>query len=744
MTEPLQLIRLPHLPDPLALPALQPMRRVRRGEPARPLAWEVAFDDAANRIVSIVRSHGPASVGFVVSGWLAAEGSYLFGKLARGLIGTPHIDSTSRLGSGSLEAGLVDHVPAARADELALARTIVVAGAHPAVTQPAVFAAMAAARAAGTRVVVIDPRRSATAEAADLHLQLLPGSDVVLFHAMLHVLLWEGLADPAFIRERTEGFAALRDRVREFTPAHAARTCGLAADDIVQAARWFGGNAPVLSLVGQGLNQSAAGVDRVGSLLNLHLATGQTGRPGAGARWLAGQPQTARAAGAAAEWLAGARSIADDAARAEVARCWGVPDLPPRGASVVRMFEAAADGAIKALWIAGANPAKSLPDQAMVRRALERAEFVIVQDVRADTATAAFADLQLPGRTPGRRPSADWRIVAEVARRIEQALPPRRTVDTEQRPMFASRLSLDDIRAEINSLAEREGAAPAGALPFADPAWRPTAEVRDARYPVSLISGRGALADGEPAIELHPQELARRRWRDGDIVRVASRRGELLLPVRASSSVLPAQAFVAGHCDPEALSGAGVNALTAATLCTRTQQPELKHAAVRLDKPVLPWALVAAAWLDEAEAAAAAARLRALVAGLPFASVWTLARREAQGRIALVLRAAHGSAAAPEVIAAVEQAMHLEAASVMRYADPHSGQRRALRLDAVGALQAFMLAGETSAAGWALAWLREGHSAPAYGRALLAARRQAPAAAAMPAVQRVDDDRAAA
>ncbi len=234
---------------------------------------------------------------------------------------------------------------------------------------------------------------------------MLPGTDVALFHGLLHLLLWEGLTDTAFIAAHTSGFDALRDRVREFTPKVVAQVCGLAEDDIVQAARWFGGHTPTLSLYCQGLNQSSSGTDKNAALINLHLATGQIGKPGAGPFSLTGQPNAmgGREVGGLANLLSAHRDLANPAHRAEVAALWGIDDVPATpGKAAVEMFEAAADGAIKALWIACTNPAQSLPDQAMVRRALQRCEFVVLQEAFATTATAPYRRPAAAGHHLGR------------------------------------------------------------------------------------------------------------------------------------------------------------------------------------------------------------------------------------------------------------------------------------------------------------------------------------------------------
>jgi assimilatory nitrate reductase catalytic subunit len=418
----------------------QPMLRRARDQPRTAVGWDVALEHAAERFAELITTEGPDSVGLYLSGQLLTEEYHAFNKIARGLIGTNNVDTNSRLCMASAAAGykatLGADAPPACYDDLGLAHTLWISGANPAWAHPVLVRRIEDAKQAnpGQRMVVVDPRRTETAAMADLHLQLLPGTDVALCHGLLHLMLWEAWCDETFIAAHTSGFAALKTRVREFTPAVTAKLTGLKAEDIVQAARWFAGldgaegeaRRPTLSLYCQGLNQSRQGTANNTALINLHLACGQIGKPGAGPLSLTGQPNAmgGREVGAMAHLLPGHREAANAEHRAEIARLWGVPSLPATpGKAALEMFEAAADGQIKALWIACTNPAQSLPDQALVRRALQRCEFVVVQDAFADTATAAFADLLLPAAAWGEK----YGTVTNSERRISRvraAVPP--------------------------------------------------------------------------------------------------------------------------------------------------------------------------------------------------------------------------------------------------------------------------------------------------------------------------------
>ncbi|MBA3902599.1 MAG: nitrate reductase [Rhodocyclaceae bacterium] len=409
-------------------PALRPAREEHR----RPVSWDLALGYAAQRFARTIREHGPDAVAFYVSGQLLTEDYYVFNKLARALVGTNNIDSNSRLCMSSAVAAYTQTLgadaPPCSFDDLAAADCILIAGSNTAYAHPIVFRRIEDARRANPelRLIVVDPRRTDTAACADLHLALLPGTDVTLYSAMLHVLLWEDLIDRDFIRDHTEGFDALRDAVREITPAVAASVCGIAAEDIVTAARWFGGAKAALSLWCQGLNQSAHGTHNGAALIHLHLATGQIGRAGAGPFSLTGQPNAmgGREVGAMATLLSGHRQPGNPEHRAEMARFWGVPALPSiPGKSAVELFEAVRRGEIKALWIACTNPAQSLPQQARVREALDRAEFVVLQEAFRNTETAEYADLLLPAAAWGEKEGTLTNSERRIGR-VGRAVPP--------------------------------------------------------------------------------------------------------------------------------------------------------------------------------------------------------------------------------------------------------------------------------------------------------------------------------
>ena len=432
--------------------------RDRKTGQYRQIGMSEAFDVAAKAISTTVREAGPQSMAFYLSGQLLTEDYAIFNKMARVLVGTNNIDTNSRLCMSSAVTGykmtLGADAPPASYEDIELADTVLIAGSNMAYAHPVLFRRLMQARQLRPhmKIIVIDPRNTDTAQAADLHLAVTPGADVALFHAMLNVMVWENLIDDDYIARYTDGFPALKDRIREFTPAAAEGVCGVAAADIVKAARWFAESAATLSLYTMGLNQSSSGTAKNMSLIHLHLATGHIGRPGTGPFSLTGQPNAmgGREAGAMATLLPGHRDPANPVHRQEVAALWGtdsIPDAP--GYPAVAMFDALLEKRIRVIWIAATNPAQSLPDQTRVRKAMQTADFVIVQEAFADAETLVYADLILPAATwpekegtvtnSERRISrvraaiaapgdalADWKIVQQVAQRVARQIAPEK------------------------------------------------------------------------------------------------------------------------------------------------------------------------------------------------------------------------------------------------------------------------------------------------------------------------------
>ena len=407
---------------------LAPQQRSRSTGKRRQISWDIALEEAASKFAETIRTHGPDSVAFYISGQLMTEDYYVFNKLAKGLIGTNNVDTNSRLCMSSAVSGykqtLGADAPPCSYQDIQQAQVIFIAGANPAVAHPIVFRMIEDARAANPalKIIVSDPRRSETAEIADLHLPIRPGSDIALFNGILQVLIAEDLLDQAFIDAHTNGFNALAEIAKTYTPEKTAEICGVPAADIVQAARWFGAGGAALSLYCQGLNQSAHGTHNNAGMIHLHLATGQIGKPGAGPFSLTGQPNAmgGREVGGLSNLLSAHRDLDNPEHRAEVARLWGVPSVPAHpGKAAVDLFKGLKSGAIKAVWIACTNPAQSLPNQGEVREALLAAEYVVLQEAYGNTDTADYADLLLPATSWGEK----YGTVTNSERRISRVMP---------------------------------------------------------------------------------------------------------------------------------------------------------------------------------------------------------------------------------------------------------------------------------------------------------------------------------
>ena len=539
---------------------LYPMRREHRHEAPQRTTWDAALSFAAESFAQIIRDHGPDAVGFYISGQLLTEDYYVFNKLAKGLLGTNNVDTNSRLCMSSAVAGykqtLGADAPPACYDDVKHAQCIFIVGSNTAYAHPILFRRIEDAKAANPamKIIFCDPRRTDTAEIADLYLPIQPGTDVALFNGMLHIMLWEGWLDHAYIAAHTSGFEALKTTVRDYTPDLVSETCGIKKEDLLAAAKMFATSSATLSLYCQGLNQSSSGTAKNAALINLHLATGQIGKPGAAPFSLTGQPNAmgGREVGGLANLLSGHRDMANAEHRAEVAALWGVKSVPDKpGKSAVEMFQAAADGEIKALWIACTNPAQSMPDQATVRRALERAELVIVQEAFATASTCDYADLLFPGTTWGEktgtvtnserrisrvRPAVaapgetrhDWSIAVEFAQRLERLLAKDSAAPTlfpysltdeaagveaiwnEHRESTRGRdlditgmsyamleagaqqwpLTSGQTAGKVRLYEDGVFPTPDGKARFVNTVYKPVAEPRESRYPFSLTTGR--------------------------------------------------------------------------------------------------------------------------------------------------------------------------------------------------------------------------------------------------------------
>ncbi|MFD3584610.1 molybdopterin-dependent oxidoreductase [Streptomyces sp. NPDC058683] len=661
--------------------------RPRRGEEAVPTAVDTAVAETARRLHAIVDEHGPDAVALYVSGQMSLEAQYLANKLTKGYLRTNNIESNSRLCMASAGTGyklsLGADGPPGSYEDLDKADVFLVIGANMADCHPILFLRLMDRVKAGAKLIVVDPRRTATAAKADLFLQVQPGTDLALLNGLLHLLYENGHTDPGFIAAYTEGWEAMPEFLADYPPAAVAAITGIPEADLRAAARLIGEAGEWTSCWTMGLNQSTHGTWNTNALVNLHLATGRICRPGSGPFSLTGQPNAmgGREMGYMGPGLPGQRSVLADADRAFTEEVWGLEPGTIRadgvGRGTVEMFRRMTDGEIKACWIICTNPVASVGNRRTVIEGLEAAEFVVTQDVFADTETNAYADIVLPAALwtesegvlinsernltlarpaadPPGEATADWRLIAAVARAMgfedgfsydsaEQIFEEIKRFHNPATGYDLRGVSYDRLRATpvqwpaatadgpdrnpvryVNpdgtlTFATASGRAVFHARPHLDPA-----EMPDDDYPFVLNTGRlqhqwhtltktakvaklNKLNPG-PFVEVHPEDAAALGLADGDSVEVASRRGRAVLPAVVTDRVLPGSCFAPFHWNDLFGEYLSVNAVTSDAVDPLSFQPELKVCAVSLTKVSTPVS-VQVPGIEETPAALPAAAL---------------------------------------------------------------------------------------------------------------------------------------
>ncbi len=384
---------------------LFPEMRWAKNMPLQRVSWDTALDRAAAVFKTFIEKFGPDSVGFYVSGQCLTEEYYIINKLIKGFIGSNNIDTNSRLCMSSAVVGYKmtlgeDAVPLSY-DDIELADTFFITGANPAWCHPILFRRIEAHKAANpeVKIIVVDPRKTQTAAMADLHLQINPGTDVELYNAIGRILIERDMVDQSFVDNHADGFEQYKIQVLKHTLKESAKICGVKADDIRWAAEYIGRAEGFISMWTMGLNQSVIGVNKNLALINLSLITGKIGKPGNGPFSLTGQPNAmgGREVGGLANLLPAHRDLLNPLHREEIQAFWGGTTIAPKpGLTAVEMFDALADGRMKAIWVVCTNPLVSLPDSRKVEEALKKAKFVVVQDVSNKSDTLLYADLVLP------------------------------------------------------------------------------------------------------------------------------------------------------------------------------------------------------------------------------------------------------------------------------------------------------------------------------------------------------------
>ncbi|MDE2403115.1 MAG: molybdopterin-dependent oxidoreductase [Sphingomonadales bacterium] len=598
----------------------------------RPAAWDEALDLVAHRLRETIARHGPDSVAFYVSGQLLTEDYYVANKLMKGFIGSANIDTNSRLCMASAVAAHnrafgEDVVPCSYAD-LDEADLVVLVGSNTAWCHPVVWQRIEAARAArGTKIVVVDPRRTETAALADLHVPVTPDGDVALFCALLAEMDARGLADlPADFR------------------AELARNPGIDGALFARFADLVAAHPRMVTVFSMGANQSACGTDKGNAIINLHVATGRIGTPGAGPFSITGQPNAmgGREVGGLANTLACHLGFSD-AERADVAAFWNTDRLcTGPGLKAVDMFRAIHTGQIRFLWVMATNPAVSLPDSGFVREALARCETVVVSDVIADTDTARFAHVRLPALAWGEKDGTvtnserrisrqrplfpapgearpDWWIINQVATRLgwDEAFAHDSAAAIWRE--YAAMTALARRHGKLLDLTDKAGLGDdaydalvpfqwGGRHPLAGRATRlvpvtPMTTTADPAYPLTLNTGRYrdqwhtmtrtglsptlSRHRPEPLLEIHPADAARTGLEEGGLARIATASGEAVFRVAVSSDQRPGELFVPMHWSDAMAGGARANRLAGGQVDPVSGQPAFKRTPARV-VPVRP------------------------------------------------------------------------------------------------------------------------------------------------------------
>ena len=695
---------------------LHPVVRTRNPPTAaRQVDWGEALTRVAQGFAAAIRDHGPESVAFYVSGQLLTEDYYVANKLMKGFIGSANIDTNSRLCMASAVAGHKrafgeDLVPGCY-DDLELADLIVLVGSNTAWCHPILFRRIEREkqRRPDLKLVVIDPRRTPTADMADLHLPIRAGTDVTLFNGLLRYLQQEGAVDERFVELHTVGAEeALEAACAAGDPAAVAAVCGTDAERIGEMYRLFRGNERVVTLFSQGVNQSSAGTDKVNGIINCHLLTGRIGRPGAGPFSLTGQPNAmgGREVGGLANTLAAHFDLETAGHREAVQAFWRSPSVASRpGLKAVDLFEAMHAGRIKAVWIMATNPVVSLPDANRVREALQRCELVVVSDCVADTDTAALADVLLPAATWGEKDGTvtnserrisrqrrfltppgearpDWWIVCEVAKRMgfaqefpyaephaifdeharlsalaaaapgasapaacagasvqscsrgaarffdisglagltaaeydgleptqwplrSRSEPPAARPETRQEACLETGRLRPETRTAPRLFHDGRFAYPDGKARFVPVGQRAPAHATDETYPFVLNTGRirdqwhtmtrtgraPRLVDHlpEPFVDLHPHDALAAAVREGELARVSTQWGALVVRARISGEIPRGSIFVPMHWSDAYASEARVGALVNPAVDPISGEPEFKHTPASVEPFPVEW-----------------------------------------------------------------------------------------------------------------------------------------------------------
>jgi formate dehydrogenase alpha subunit len=621
-------------PDRLTAPL------IRENGTFRQASWDEALSVVAGKLSEIKQKHGPDSIGVFSSAKITNEENYLAQRFTRAVIGTNNIDHCARLCHASTVAGLaIAFGSGAMTNPIAdieKSELILVTGSNTTEAHPVISSLIKRTVETGeAKLIVVDPRKIPLTGFATLWLRQNLGTDVAWANGMMHVIIKENLYDATYIESRTEGFDALKDTVENYPPDYVAKITGIPADALIKAARMYASAHPASIFFAMGITQHSTGTDNVKSMANLSMLCGNVGIPGGGVNPLRGQNNVQGACdlGALPNVFSGYQPVGDPIIRERMAKAWevkGLPDSP--GLTVTEMVEGAGKGGIKALFIIGENPLVSDPDLNHAEKAFQGLEFLVVQDIFLSE-TAKLAHVVLPSVSfaekdgtftnterkvqrvrkaidPPGQARQDWEIISDLSSRMgcpmtyidsEAVMREIATVTPSYRGITYARLEEEDIHWPCTSKEHRGtprlhvGKFTRGVGLFHPIDYIPPAEMPDEQYPLFLTTGRvlyhfhtGTMtmqSDGlndmapECFVEIAPGDARRYRVKEGDVLRVSSRRGEIAARAQVSDQAVEGTIFIPFH-----FAKAAANRLTNAALDPVAKIPEFKVCAVKIEK----------------------------------------------------------------------------------------------------------------------------------------------------------------